>query len=107
MSLQGNVIIWNYSKLATKFPEVKSDDTLKRIIGGLLYDNPFVQGEKVLVSYDGDNLYNPTGFSPYCKPEEWIDRFSDLEIKRSEQRKTIRILRYLLDECYMAEWQVW
>lgn len=107
MSTQGNVIIWNYTKLTAKFPEVKCDETLQRIIGGFLYDNPFVKGEKLLVTCDGDNLCYPTGFSPYYEPEDWVRLFSRIRLKQIEKKRAIKILRYLLNECYSAEWQVW
>ncbi len=49
MSTQGNIAIWNYTKLISKFPEADTNLTIKKIIGGFVYDNPFKKKEKILI----------------------------------------------------------
>lgn len=107
MSTQGNIAIWNYTKLISKFPEAESNPTIKKIIGGFVYDNPFKKKEKILISYEGDNLNFPNGFYPDYTPEEWLQNFSSINLSEEQEQRTESILQYLLNECCAADFQVW
>jgi len=107
MSTQGNIAIWNYTKLISRFPEVETEAAFREIIGGFVYENPFKSGEKLLISYDGDNLHFPNGFYPDYAPNEWVQNFSNTNLTADDEEKVERILEYLLTECCEAEWQVW
>ncbi len=99
MATQGNIAIWNYTKLISKFPEADTNPAIKKIIGGFVYDNPFKKEEKILISYEGDNLNFPNGFYPDYSPEEWLQNFSSINLAKAEKQRAENILEYLLNEC--------
>lgn len=107
MASQGNVVIWDYSKLISKFPEAENNDSFRKVIGGFVYENPFTTGKRILLSYEGDNLNFPTGFYPDYEPDTWLQNFSGLNLSETEKERLENILYYLVDECCTADWQVW
>lgn len=107
MATQGNIAIWNYSKLISKYPEADNNQTIRKIIGGFIYDNPFRKEEKILISYDGDNLSFPNGFYPNYTPDTWLQNFSEFNLTKPEEDIAEEILHFLSTECCEADWEVW
>ena len=80
----------------------------QELIGNNVQRNPFRKDELILLSYDGDNLNNPTGFYPDYDVDNWIDkRIEQLDLTENEIRAAEEILSYLLEECLIADWNVW
>ena len=97
MSSEGNIAIWNYSKLISKFPEVKNNTIFRNIIGGFVYKNPFKPGNELLITYSGDNFYFPNGFFPDYNAEEWLQNFSNFKLTSLEKNKLGIILNFLVN----------
>src|ERR1044072_486323 len=81
MGADGSIQIFNWSKAREKYPQLNptsnyegKDEYLRYFIGGYIYNNPFIEGNELLVTYAGDNLFSSYGIY-YSFDNRWEDMY--------------------------------
>jgi hypothetical protein len=114
MGAAGHIKIFNWTKAIEKYPQLEQQDSqkdeyLRLFIGGYIYANPFAEGNRLLVTYNGDNLYDSYGI--YWSAEDRLNDVWGLYDKPwwndEVKEEWIEIGNYILKECEIIQWEVW
>ncbi|MEW8963224.1 hypothetical protein [Paraclostridium dentum] len=99
----GSITIYDWTKTVKQFPELLSDEKLYRQVVGdaYIYDNPWIEGNQLLVSYYGDNLLYKDTFPGF---DYWA---VDPDNVPEDIKKAYKIVRWIHENARIVWWEVW
>lgn len=113
MNPEGRVRVYNWTRAMETYTELGWDEKLRFLVKGCsrVYDNPFVEGNQLLVTYNGHDLVSPT-FPLYdFYSETWDLPGTKSKIKKrwvtERLEKAVEIIGFMMNECEVADWTVW
>jgi len=109
MGADGYIAIYDYSKILEKFPEVKTDPEISRVLGGYIQEDLHNPEKQLLTVYYSTCWGVPIqGLYPDFSIEERfnheLEYFPELLPKKEQ---IFKIMRFVLKHCKLADWHIW